>query len=478
MKPASLPGRLALALCAVASASALAQGVPATIPFSGNLTNSGLPVNGNVSMVFELFDGPDGGTRTWTEVQAVVPVKNGLVFADLGSATPFATPATIFNGAPLYLQVTVNGSVLDPRLAVASVPYAIRAGVANNLGPLAPTDVVAVTGNQTVAGTKTFSSPIVGSITGNAATATTATSATTAAGFSGALAGDVTGNQSTTRVTKLQSVAVSAAAPANNNVLTYVSATAQWQPQAVPAVTSLATGLGVTGGPITSTGTVALDVDPTNFGFSGNKLIIGTLPTTDNGYIRNQSAASQTASFNISGGGQVAGTMRAAAFAYTAPQTGYYSLGGRAFLVDPTVTTWRWMSTGLNYGYISAAGCTDAARCGATLMAPVHLPNGATITLLECSVWDQSPSGNAIVSARLFRNTTYYTAVLVGAFLSQVTTGTTVATGPATFSAALSHVVDTSSSYDLIVDFATGDGSNSVVFTGCRITYTSTAVGN
>jgi len=125
----------------LAASTALAQGVPAELSFTGNLTNSGMPETGTHTFIFRLFDASSGGTQAWTETQNL-NINNGKVFATLGSTTAF-TPA-ILNGATLYLEVTIDGTTLSPRSPVVSVPYAVRAGTANTaetLGSLTPGSV-------------------------------------------------------------------------------------------------------------------------------------------------------------------------------------------------------------------------------------------------------------------------------------------------------------------------------------------------
>src|SRR5439155_1334303 len=79
-----------------------------------------------------------------------------------------------------------------------------------------------------------------------------------AAGFTGSLAGDVTGGQGTTLVSKIQGTPVSSAAPTSTQVLAFNGT--QWQPTTptTGTVTNIATGAGLTGGPITSTGTISI----------------------------------------------------------------------------------------------------------------------------------------------------------------------------------------------------------------------------
>lgn len=141
MKHSNLVRAFALAN-ALWALAALGQGVPQQLSFTGNLTGSGGPATGTHNFVFRLFDSASGGTVAWAETQNNLVVNNGLVITTLGATTPF-TPA-ILNGAPLFLEVSVDGSALSPRVPVLSVPYAIRAGIANtaaSLGALAPSDV-------------------------------------------------------------------------------------------------------------------------------------------------------------------------------------------------------------------------------------------------------------------------------------------------------------------------------------------------
>lgn len=81
-----------------------------------------------------------------------------------------------------------------------------------------------------------------------------------AGGTCAGLGGDVTGTCAANTVTKLQGRNVLNSAPSDTNVLCWNAGATRWQPcaAATGTVTSVATGTGLTGGPITTTGTIAL----------------------------------------------------------------------------------------------------------------------------------------------------------------------------------------------------------------------------
>ncbi len=122
----------AAALCL--ASSALAQTVPTRVNFAGRIVDSGAPVTGARDFVFKLFPTIVGGSEVWTETRMGVPVADGAVNVELGAITPL-TP-TLLDGQVLYLEVSVGGTVLTPRTAVLSVPYALRSTVAAQVGTL------------------------------------------------------------------------------------------------------------------------------------------------------------------------------------------------------------------------------------------------------------------------------------------------------------------------------------------------------
>ncbi len=180
---------------------------------TGNITGNAASITGSIteSQVTNLTTDLAGKVST-SEVGAA----NGVASLDATIKVPTAQIPTlpyISNASAAANQVvaTPDGSAgsPSPRALVANdVPSLPQSKITNLTSDLAgkasDSTVVHLTGNETIAGTKTFSSTISGSITGNAATATTASSATTATtatnatNFTGSLGGDVTGTQGAT----------------------------------------------------------------------------------------------------------------------------------------------------------------------------------------------------------------------------------------------------------------------------------------
>ena len=138
--------------------SAVAGAVPNTISFSGRLATSTGPVTGSVNLTFKLYDAATAGTALWTETHSNLSTDDGLVFVDAGMLTTL--DETILDGRKLYLEVTVETETLAPRLAINSVPYAVRAAAAKSAdllgGVIGPGDVItSVTGSSGVVATKT-----------------------------------------------------------------------------------------------------------------------------------------------------------------------------------------------------------------------------------------------------------------------------------------------------------------------------------
>ena len=114
---------LCLALPALFPVAAGAA-IPRTMSYQGVLADvAGVPLpDGPHDLVFSLFTSLTGGAPIWTESQPGVAVSRGYFSVTLGSVTPLS--ATF--DQPYWLEVAVDGgAALQPRIALASAPYAL-----------------------------------------------------------------------------------------------------------------------------------------------------------------------------------------------------------------------------------------------------------------------------------------------------------------------------------------------------------------
>ena len=119
---------VAVALLLVVSAlgpdTVRAQAVPNLIAHQGRLLNSSsVPITSTVSVEFAFYGTPFGGAAVWSETKPITPDSLGFYETMLGSVTPL--PSIL--ASPAYLQLTVAGEVLSPRLQVGSVLFAQHA---------------------------------------------------------------------------------------------------------------------------------------------------------------------------------------------------------------------------------------------------------------------------------------------------------------------------------------------------------------
>ena len=119
-----------LVLCGSA-ATALAQGAPSTVSFVARLSDGDQPVTGSHDFGFAIYDAPAGGTQLWSELRNNLTVpQDGLLYLDLGTVTPLTS--AILDGSARYLEITLDGTVSNPRVKIESVPYALSSGLASH----------------------------------------------------------------------------------------------------------------------------------------------------------------------------------------------------------------------------------------------------------------------------------------------------------------------------------------------------------
>ncbi|MBL8956318.1 MAG: hypothetical protein JNK82_36430 [Myxococcaceae bacterium] len=472
-------------------AVAAAQGVPQRLSFTGNLTNSGAPETGNHDFTFRLFDAPTGGTQAWTETQTGIVVTNGMVFATLGGVTPL-TPA-IFNGATLYLEVQVDTTVLSPRSQIASVPYAIRAGVANTaeaIGSLQASAVQQRVSNmcsgmnaiQTIAADGQVTCVAVGGGGGGDITSVAAGSGLQGGGITGDVslalttcpAGQVlksngaqwvcaadndTGPPTASAPLSVTGRNVSLTLCGANQVYKVVAGA--WACAADDnTVYTSAIGISIAGTAIGvdssivarkdgNAGNQAFDVSTLYLDYTNNRVgVLNTAPTVAL---------------------DVGGAIRGTSLNLTNAVFGYYNQPGHAFSVDVGASgSWN-----VNSGFGNLTAGTSI-----TLGTQVALPDGVTIDRFDCYRYDNDAANSIGGTMTLYRRLYSSTAQETLASVSIATTVNSTSVQAAGVVVTPATVVDNDSyQYFIYGSFSNSPALDTLLrFYGCRVRYTYTNI--
>jgi len=98
--------------------------IPSKISYQGVLTdNNGIPLNEPHNLTFRLYTSSTGGIYIWEDTQLNVPVNNGIFNVYLGSDTSLNDLAF---DVPYWLEITVNGTTLTPRIELSSSAYSFN----------------------------------------------------------------------------------------------------------------------------------------------------------------------------------------------------------------------------------------------------------------------------------------------------------------------------------------------------------------
>jgi hypothetical protein len=125
------------------AASALTA-VPPLIPYSGQVEGR----TGQTSATFLIYKDQTGGEPLFTESQMISFDPTGHYKVQLGAANPNGLPSGLFaTGEARWLEVQVPGQEPQPRVLLASVPYALKAADAATLGGL-PASAFALAGTK------------------------------------------------------------------------------------------------------------------------------------------------------------------------------------------------------------------------------------------------------------------------------------------------------------------------------------------
>ena len=114
----------------VASPAAAAPQVPRVVKFSGVIGDA----RGPVTAAFAIYAEPSGGSPLWEETQTVTVDAQGRYVVALGGTRPDGLPGELFaNGEARWLGVRAEGHDEGPRVALLSVPYALKAADAETV---------------------------------------------------------------------------------------------------------------------------------------------------------------------------------------------------------------------------------------------------------------------------------------------------------------------------------------------------------
>ncbi len=118
----------ALLLLALPAASAA---VPMEFSHQGRLFDGlGAPLSGTHDLTFALYDSAAGTTSLWSEAHTGTELSDGYFSVTLGAVNTL--DADDFDGSTLWLGIGIDsGAEIPTRIALVSVPYAVRAGNAD-----------------------------------------------------------------------------------------------------------------------------------------------------------------------------------------------------------------------------------------------------------------------------------------------------------------------------------------------------------
>jgi trimeric autotransporter adhesin len=126
---------VAFALTTLFAGVAIAQ-TPRLVRYTGLIHDStGAPVTGPTTLTFSIYADPESGTSLWSETQVVTLDESGRYGVMLGAMAAEGLPVELFaQGAARWLGIAVNSGPEAHRVALVSVPYALKAADADTVG--------------------------------------------------------------------------------------------------------------------------------------------------------------------------------------------------------------------------------------------------------------------------------------------------------------------------------------------------------
>ena len=108
--------------------------VPDQLQHQGRLLNDqGEPVSGTKTMTFAIYGARTGGALVWESQEARVELGDGGFYSiSLGSSSN-PIDASVLEGGARWIEITVDGETMSPRIPLDSTPYATLAGKAESV---------------------------------------------------------------------------------------------------------------------------------------------------------------------------------------------------------------------------------------------------------------------------------------------------------------------------------------------------------
>lgn len=410
---------IALTIASLLLLPALASAeVPAEIPIQAYLTDdTGVPVDGTVTIGFSIYDAATGGTELHFEEHTVD--------AEAGALTAYLVPdlAIFEEQIELYIGISVDsGEEMSPRLKLATVPYAAVAGSAATLQGRSADDFASADytpsweditdipddigttytagvgldlfGEEFVADFSAVQQRVTGScsfgefVMGINEDGTVMcgvdmnTDTTYTAGF-GLDLGDGVEFEVETDVIQRRVTGTCA------------------QGEAIIGINEDGTVMCGDGGTTYTAGT-GLELNNDEFSVSNGGIGAAQIATgaISNSHISNSAGISPSkisgTAATLNSSPNFSGTVTGDNFQYSGSRTRYLSLPASAFQSNES-ENWRLATVGGHFGYAIAGS-------GLYLVAPVQIPDGGTITTINCYAYDNHSSEDLFVRVRLIQS--------------------------------------------------------------------------
>lgn len=113
------------------------------LSFQGRLTDTpGNPISSPTDIVFKLYNQGTGGTLLYSSSignsQTITPDDNGIFNVVIGKTHGTEIPPTVFSeNAEVWLEITADSEIMDPRQQIATVAYALNSETLQGLPPSA-----------------------------------------------------------------------------------------------------------------------------------------------------------------------------------------------------------------------------------------------------------------------------------------------------------------------------------------------------